>query len=68
LVNANLTLADRHWTCACGVYHDRDLNAAQNIDHEGARLFEQIVAAGYAETQNACGDPVSPTDMVGPGR
>ena len=60
LVNADLTLTDRDWTCRCGVQHDRDLNAATNIDREGMRLFEDFVAAGYAETQNACGDVGSP--------
>jgi AcrR family transcriptional regulator len=45
----------RQWTCSgCGTVHDRDHNAARNVLFEGRR----IVAAGRAETQNACGAPV----------
>jgi putative transposase len=41
----------REWTCqGCDTTHDRDINAARNIRIEGRK-----VAAGRAETQNACG-------------
>ncbi|MFD7450899.1 RNA-guided endonuclease InsQ/TnpB family protein [Kitasatospora sp. NPDC059827] len=40
----------RAWACgACGMLHDRDLNAARNI-----------LAAGQADRLNACGGPVRP--------
>ena len=43
----------RTWTCvACGVIHDRDLNAARNI-----------LAAGRAERLNACGGTVRPASV-----
>ena len=41
-------LSVRTWSCPCGALHDRDLNAARNI-----------LAAGRAERQNACGETVS---------
>lgn len=45
-INGDLTLADRVWTCACGTIHDRDLNAARNLQDHGLRL---ILAGGTTE-------------------
>ena len=50
-VNGALTLADRSWTCVCGLDHDRDLNAALNIRSEGLKQIS--LAAGHAERLNA---------------
>lgn len=47
-VDGKKALSVREWTCRCGAIHDRDLNAAKNI-----------LAAGRAESLNACGGPVS---------
>jgi putative transposase len=58
-INAALKRADRSWTCVCGVYHDRDLNAALNIRTEGLK----ILAAGYAESLNAHGAGVRPPQL-----
>lgn len=48
-INPTLTLGDRSWRCGCGVWHDRDRNAAVNLHQEALRLL----AAGYPESQNA---------------
>lgn len=39
-INENLTLADREWTCECGVHHDRDHNASVNLENVAASLSE----------------------------
>ena len=38
--NESLTLSQRWWTCSmCDVQHDRDINAAKNVLHEGKRIM-----------------------------
>jgi putative transposase len=55
--NDALTLSDRVWVCqGCGEMVDRDYNAALNIKDEGLRVLR--VAAGHADTENACGECV----------
>jgi putative transposase len=53
-----LSLSDRIWKCpGCGVWHDRDHNAAKNVRDEGMRI---LLAVGHTERLNACGASVRP--------
>lgn len=47
VINDNLSLEIRSWTCLCGTIHDRDINAAKNIQALGLSVL-------------ACGDGVRP--------
>lgn len=41
-INSELKLSDRTWICDCGVMHDRDLNAACNIETEALRILAGV--------------------------
>jgi putative transposase len=57
-----LSLSMRKWRCPeCGMEHDRERNAALNIEVEGLRLF----AEGHPENLNACGATVRPAETGG---
>ena len=56
-INDNLTLADREWTCACGAVHDRDWNAAINVEVEALRT---LAGVSSTDKQNARGANVRP--------
>ena len=48
MINQELNLKDRTWTCGCGAQHDRDRNAAINILMEGASSI------GLGDVRPAC--------------
>jgi putative transposase len=64
LIAEELPLSVREWTCACGQFHDRDVNAARNL------LSYALTRASCAR-RNACGEegsgwsnaPVKPSSV-----
>lgn len=44
VLNEELTLSDRVWTCACGAVHDRDENSSKNLEKVAASSTETINA------------------------
>jgi len=55
-INQELALADRTWTCACGVEHDRDWNASVNIRDEAIRILSQVPVMAMSGPKYACGE------------
>jgi putative transposase len=58
--NGTLTLAERAWTCGCGVRHDRDINAAINLQ----RLATGALAARTALPVSPAATPDTAARMV----
>lgn len=66
-INAELQLRDRTWSCSsCGVTHDRDLNAAKNIEREGLRLLAQKASTPGSGGIDARGEGACATGKSSP--
>jgi putative transposase len=52
----SLTLSDREWTCPrCGMCHDRDLNAAKNLEKMAVSSTVRANPAKQGKNAHACG-------------
>lgn len=59
--NNKIRLSDRKWTCpVCGVRHDRDLNAANNILESGIQIYMEAMGTSPV----VCGDSISPVSTA----
>lgn len=59
LINSNLKLSDREWTCECGTTHDRDVLAARNIKHfafSDQNLIGQTLSESTPVERGRCKD------------
>lgn len=67
-IKRDLTLADRNWTCVCGITHDRDVNAARNIRAMAFRTQDtsstSLLAENYRQARRKDTPGEAPT--VGP--
>lgn len=48
VINKELTLAHRYWTCICGSYHDRDKNASYNLRNLATGSSSESCAYGQS--------------------
>jgi len=63
-VDEDLNLGDRVFNCeACGLFIDRDLNAARNIQAETLRLVTDVPVVASSERKFACGAGGSGSEM-----
>jgi putative transposase len=52
-IKDDLSLAKREWQCVCGVYHERDLNAAINLR---GLATKPVGSTGSSPESDACGE------------
>jgi len=58
-VNKELKLSDREWTCSCGIKHDRDVNASENIKRMAFQRQNIIRCIGLEQPKSTQVDTVA---------